>query len=66
MQREKPRLVNTYGKKLLSHVEGIEQYRSTQNLVRDIRNHLMTFEISQLSDELVEELRNSEWFAVIK
>ena len=65
-QREKPRLVNTYSKKLLSHVEGIEDYRSTNNLMKDIRSHLMTFEISQLNDELVEELSNSEWFAELK
>ena len=59
-------MVNIYGKKLMSHVEGIEEYRSTQNLVKSIRSHLMTYELSKLNDMLVEQLRNSKWFADVK
>ena len=50
----------------MSHVEGIEEYRSTHNVVKNIRSHLMTYELSEVNDELVEQLRDSEWFAEIK
>ena len=59
-------MVNIYCKKLMRHVEGIEEYRSTYNVVKNIRSHLMTFDLSELNDELVEQLSNSEWFDDIK
>ena len=58
-------MVNIYIKKLLSHVEGIEEYVSTHKVIKNIRSHLLTFDLSELNDELVEQLSNSEWFADI-
>ena len=58
-------MVKTYSKKLLSQLVGIEKYRRTQILIKDIQKHLMTFELSQLNDQKVEEIANSKWFVSV-
>ena len=58
-------MVKTYSKKLLSQLVGIEKYRRTQILIKDIQKHLMTFELSQLNDQKVEEVANSKWFVSV-
>ena len=55
-------MVNGLRKKLLSHLIDIKEQRSSQQLVKEIRSKLMTFELPELNDMKVEELKQSEWF----
>ena len=61
-QRVKERLVNSLSKKLMSHIGDFKQYRSGHQLVKNIRTRFMAFDLSELNDEKVEEIRLSEWF----
>ena len=60
--RVKERLVNSMSKKLLSHIGDVKLLRSSHQLVKDIRTQFMSYNLSELNDNKVEEVRLSEWF----
>ena len=55
-------MVSGSSRKLMKHIDDIDQYRFKRQLVKEIRNKLMTFKLSDLTDQKVHELNESEWF----
>ena len=61
-QREKQRVVNGLTRKLMSHIYDLGKYKYKEQLVKDIRSSLMTLGLSDLAEQKVDELSESQWF----
>ena len=46
----------------MGHIVDVKQIRSTHQLVKDIRTRLMSYDLSELNDNKIEQVRSSEWF----